>query len=543
MAAAHSEVGSKSRGRAAYRLQTPLHFLPAPLSDDDLTRAVRDHEGRVFIGLKPANAALTRESGEMPAMSSTEVDSALSVLESRDDIEIGMRLLGSTILAATVDPESVARLRALPFVDYIEPSGTMISQSSAVATRGAVPPFTDSIPPGVTRIGAPTLWSDFGNEGSYATIAIIDSGVDSLHYGVELPLSIHCYHFGVAFGSCRDLSTGGHGTHVAGLAFGRRNNLGIVGAAPSPAKVIYFRACISASGTASCPDPNVAGALTWLVENPQPRMVINMSFSDTSSTFPPIKQTITSLIDILYHQKGALIVAAAGNSSANPGYDGTMYPANLPTVISVAGSLVRSQLDTVAPGSRYAESASDFANHSPELAASFVGYSADSNGTYAEREGTSMAAPLVSAAAALVWSEFPTWTNGQVRQRLRETAVRRPSWSGGSFDPHFGFGRVSALEAARPLSNLSLQMDGPTEIPVSATCTWTASTGNFNGQVTLKWDQNGHPVGDGPVFTGSRDPGISSPFTLRVVALAGGAAVASAQQTITESAMAMPCLQ
>lgn len=65
-------------------------------------------------------------------------------------------------------------------------------------------------------------------------------------------------------------------------------------------------------------------------------------------------------------------------------------------------------------------------------------------GNYADFDGTSMATPVVSGVAALVWSRYRNLTNVQLRQLLAESAVDLgpPGW-----DNAFGWGRVDAMRA------------------------------------------------------------------------------------------------
>jgi hypothetical protein len=66
---------------------------------------------------------------------------------------------------------------------------------------------------------------------------------------------------------------------------------------------------------------------------------------------------------------------------------------------------------------------------------------------YGTLSGTSMATPLVSGVAALVWAIAPTLTAAQVRERVQAAAVDLPP---AGRDPSFGFGRVNAFAAVRP---------------------------------------------------------------------------------------------
>ncbi|MFM6201111.1 MAG: S8 family serine peptidase, partial [Dolichospermum sp.] len=109
-------------------------------------------------------------------------------------------------------------------------------------------------------------------------------------------------------------------------------------------------------------------------------------------------------------QAGALFIAAAGNSSANADIS-PMYPAayNLANIISVAST---TRTDSLSWFSNYGLTSVDLGAPGSDI------YSTTPNNTYATYSGTSMASPHVTGAAALLWSQNPTWTAQQVKNTL-----------------------------------------------------------------------------------------------------------------------------
>src|SRR5262249_22283763 len=65
-------------------------------------------------------------------------------------------------------------------------------------------------------------------------------------------------------------------------------------------------------------------------------------------------------------------------------------------------------------------------------------------GGYISQQGTSMAAPHVSGVAALLVGLHPTYSNEQIRQMLRRSAVDLPT---AGKDKFYGYGRISASAA------------------------------------------------------------------------------------------------
>jgi len=144
------------------------------------------------------------------------------------------------------------------------------------------------------------------------------------------------------------------------------------------------------------------------------------------------------------HQKGVLVVAAAGNDGINtdvyPNYP-SCYDA--PNIISVAASdnkderavwgsednpsdncgFTCNNVMAAVPGSNYGSTTVD-------LAAPGSGIWSTVPGGYARFDGTSMATPHVCGVAGLVWSHFPSLTNVQVRERILANVDPLSSWNG-----------------------------------------------------------------------------------------------------------------
>ena len=195
---------------------------------------------------------------------------------------------------------------------------------------------------------------------------------------------------------------------------------------------------------------------------------------------------------------GALVVAAAGNSgqnnnptSSNPASNGnpdTIYPASLaePNIISVGAS---TPTNTKASFSNYgSNSVSLFAPGDQLLTTSY-----DQMSAYVS--GTSLAAPVVSAAAALVWSVHPTWTPEQVKADLMSTVTKVPALNGYAEAPgvvNIG-AAVSAAESGAMtttftgFNTLSAGAKGTTSVKVAVPAAASAS-GNFDLRLSFAID-------------------------------------------------------
>jgi subtilisin family serine protease len=270
------------------------------------------------------------------------------------------------------------------------------------------------------------LWTDVPVFGPVA-VAIIDSGIDATHPDLTSKILVAKSFVG---GSASDQA--GHGTFVAGeIAAALNNNEGIAGIA-FPAQLIVakvVRPDFSISLEAE------AEAIRWAAD--QGARVINLSLGGlrdphnlSRDTFSPLE---AAAVDYAA-SKGAVLVAAVGNSDQAPEtpWPFASYPAALPHVIGVSalardGSVpLFSDRDAIyndisAPGEEiYSTLPRALTKQNPTCVNQ--GYSDCGSEDYKHAEGTSFAAPQVSAAAALLLAQHPALTASQVSTLLEQTA-------------------------------------------------------------------------------------------------------------------------
>ena len=194
----------------------------------------------------------------------------------------------------------------------------------------------------------------------------------------------------------------GHGTHVAGTIAGKGNNgVGVTGVAWN-AKIMPLK-YLNDSGVG--PTSNAILAINYATAK-------GVKLTNNSWGGGGYSQALYDAINTA-GQQGALFIAAAGNSSQNT--DTTpAYPASydLANIISVAST---TRTDGLSWFSNYGATTVDLGAPGSDI------YSAWPNSTYNTISGTSMASPHVTGAAALLWSQNPTWTAQQVKDRLMQT--------------------------------------------------------------------------------------------------------------------------
>ena len=218
------------------------------------------------------------------------------------------------------------------------------------------------------------------------------------------------------------------GTHVAGIASAASNNG--IGMASIGYSVKILPVKISRDADAS-----LTGGLDGLFYATRSGVdIINMSWGLYEDV-----AVLKSLIQQASIQ-GIVLVAAAGND----GDQGLFYPAAYPEVMSVGAT---DQNDSKASFSNYGSTI--------DVMAPGVGiYSTlpEGNNTYGNKNGTSMATPMVAGLAALVKSNFPGISASQIRQRI-ESACDDINAQNAGLNGQLGAGRINAFQT---LGNVSI---------------------------------------------------------------------------------------
>ena len=241
---------------------------------------------------------------------------------------------------------------------------------------------------------------------SNINIAVVDSGIN---YNHEL-LKYRVVRTKMDFSTDNtgdEMDKAGHGTKVAGA---------IAKSTPSNVKLFGYKIFDkNLKGTSS----GVVAALSYIKQLKNKPDIINCSF-----TTGGLGTVIDELVDM-----GVTVVASAGND----GKKVYKQPAIFDSVITVAAT---NQYGYAWSSSSYGSCVDISAPGVSVYTANFPG-----NNTYAQFAGTSMAAPLVSAAAAYVLMENKKYTPEQVKQELIATAT--PFKKDDCYNERYGAGIVN----------------------------------------------------------------------------------------------------
>lgn len=250
--------------------------------------------------------------------------------------------------------------------------------------------------------------------GAGQTVAVVDSGVLSTHQDLAGQLDLaRAWDFVERDAVPQDAA--GHGTHVTGtIAAAAGNGIGVAGVAPA-AKVLPLRV-MSSTGEGQLSDVlqafDRAGRLGV--------RVVNASFGTTTSS--------KLLRDTIAAYPGTLFVAAAGNEGVNVDANPT-YPCAvpLPNVICVGASNGTDAIATFSGGktSNWGAATVDLFAPGQRILSTWKYYAG-----YATADGTSMAAPHVSATLALIFAAEPGLSPLQAKAKLLAGVERAPALAG-----------------------------------------------------------------------------------------------------------------
>ena len=378
--------------------------------------------------------------------------------------EIGWRYrLVANGFSLSLPSSELPRLRALPGVREVLPAGSYAPQLSATPQQ----------------IGAPALWGQgLDTAGQGVKIGIIDSGIDSGHpffdpagYAmpagfpkgqerfttakvivarVFAPKSVTAASARVAFWD----DDSSHGTHVAGIAAGNADTPAgggrrVSGVAPRAYLGNYKVFVATSSGLSpNANSPAIVAAIEAAVADGM--NVIN--FSGGEPEIEPSRDIVARALDAAA-AAGVVSVVAAGNDYNDFGAGSVSSPANAEAAIAVGAVEIGSspttrthaEFSSVGPTTISLRLKPDVAAPGVDVLSSVPG------GGWSEFSGTSMAAPHIAGAAALLRQRHPTWTVAQLKSALVQSGVDSVEGRPHAVARSQGGGVVALVRADRPL--------------------------------------------------------------------------------------------
>jgi serine protease AprX len=340
-------------------------------------------------------------------------------------------------------------LAVSPFVRWISPDGEVASTSKKDNGGNS---SNDNLPANyyLDTLRVRDAWA-MGLKGKGIGVAVIDSGIASdADFGTRRNSRLVQVAINPGASSAGD--TYGHGTHVAGIIGGSGADSDGLYAGIAPEATLIGLRISDDAGKAR--ESDAVAAMQWVLDN-RTRYnirVVNLSIGSSveqSYHFSPL----SAAAEILWFNR-IVVVASAGNLNWKQGFNPVKAaPANDPFVITVGasmetGSWLRSLgswvTDYQAPFSAFGTTMDGSAK--PDLLApgvSIISVLAPKSpwiteqasrlvkgSQYIRLSGTSMSAPMVSGAVALLLQDEPELTPDQVKYRLIATARQIQGWDG-----------------------------------------------------------------------------------------------------------------
>ena len=236
-----------------------------------------------------------------------------------------------------------------------------------------------------------------------------------------------------------------HGTHVSGIIGALRgNDLGGDGVAEN-VKIMVLRAVPNGDEF----DKDIALAVRYAVDNGA--MVINMSFG---KAYSPHQKEVYEAFKYA-DEKGVLLIHAAGNDAKDidvePNYPTSMYSFQtepLDHFVTIGASTKNKGAEMVASFSNYGAKGVDV------FAPGFEIWNSVPQSEYMNLQGTSMAAPMVAGAAAMLKSYYPSLSMKEIKDALYSSSVKYPNVEGFA-DKSVTGGVINIFNAAKVCKKLA----------------------------------------------------------------------------------------
>ena len=374
-------------------------------------------EGDVIVVLRPSEASSGGVASSALRVASFAAAEGAWVKETYPELSKGSGIY-AVIHSDTRDAQEFAEeLKSNPEVLAASPNYKVYA-----AKTPNDPEVSEAKTWGLYDIGAPSVWdTSTGSHDIY--VAVIDTGIDSSNPDLDNVSTEYSYSTDT---NLKD--THGHGTHVAGVIGARGNNGKGIAGVNWDVQLISVRVLTGTDGNGQ-PAGTVKDVIkginyvTGLLNNGVNIKAVNMSLETYIKLVPGhdnfVKDPFWRALKDLSELNKAVMVVAAGNSAQTVGQPNTegkyVYPASfagLDNMITVGA------LNKDGSLASFSNKGADVAAPGVAILSTWLQTGTTSEVALKEDQGTSMAAPFVSGAAALLASISSDITAYQLKQAI-----------------------------------------------------------------------------------------------------------------------------
>ena len=504
---------TKSNGADVYKPRFGAESLknaPGSMTDSAAMALPEYVEGEVLVVIEaPAASAYS----VMGTFSENNYSQALASQAETFASEFGLEALNTFPEIANISGKSIIRLRSehkraeellqelasVPDVvsvslNYIikldDPPASQLSKKYNAFNNDLIPNDPD-YPKlwGMENIGMPHVWDYFtGND--TVVVAVIDSGIDYTHPDIESNMARDSYgNYGRRFQGGTYLNDpfdiNDHGTHVAGTIGAVGNNgIGVAGV-NWQVKML----AVNVLPTGSAWESDIIAGMNYVLSEKSKGLnirVANMSFGSSRSPEAddsPYGTAVKSLSDA-----NIICTISAGNDSRNLNNSSTKnYPACFRFSNTIAvGAIDVNNARSVWPSgasSNYGDEWVDIAAPGSDV------YSTIPGNSYSSFGGTSMAAPHVAGAAAILCAAYPNESASQIKARIlskaRNIGVSNGLWTNGILNVWGAYGAPEITTTFPPGSAVGLSYSHTLRADGIVPIAWTIESGNLPNGLNL----------------------------------------------------------
>ena len=329
-------------------------------------------------------------------------------------------------IEVTAEPDVIQELASRPEVQSVEPVTTIQAPEPAAAATAEL---------NIERVNAPALWG-LGFRGQGIVVANMDTGVDGSHpeLAARWRGGTNSWYDPNGQHPTTPVDVSGHGTETMGVMVGGDAGGTSIGMAPD-AKWIAVK-IFNDSGFATT--VGIHRGFQWLLDpDGNPATADAPNVVNNSWTMGSFGCNLEFQLDLRNLRAASILpVFAAGNSG--PTANTSLSPANNPEALAVGAT---NDVDGIASFSSRGSSSCEQPIY-PQVSAPGVDIETTGlYGLYTSQSGTSLAAPHVSGALALLLSAFPNLPVDRQEAALETGAVDLGVVGP---DDAFGFGRLDA---------------------------------------------------------------------------------------------------